>query len=167
MPTTIFMPSRKVESGENCQVVRKKHKIEAPLHSILFQWYIIDVLVFGQLAARLDGRKIDVFRKERGGKSTMWKWTFCQIKDGEILRPLCQNILIPSNFVVTVDYTPFCHHIRLFCAFWGKLNFTKKLKTRFFPHETRFLGHFAQILHFMMDFREKIVWGDPFHAIFC
>ena len=37
-------------------------------HSI--QCYIIDVLVFGQLAARLDGRKIDVFRKERG-KSTM------------------------------------------------------------------------------------------------
>ena len=32
-------------------------------HSI--QCYIIDVLVFGQLAARLDGRKIDVFREER------------------------------------------------------------------------------------------------------
>ena len=53
-----------------------------------------------------------------------------------------------------------CSHLlrqAFFCAFWGKLYFTKKLKTRFspletrfFPHETRFFGHFVQILHFLM-----------------
>merc|ERR1712136_89549 len=52
----------------------------------------------------------------------------------------------------------YCHKVkpslfRLFCAFLGKLDITKKLKTRFFPlkldffsHETQFFNHFAQIL---------------------
>ena len=62
-----------------------------------------------------------------------------------------------DDFCLFKDLTGF------FCAFWGKLDFNKKLLTRFFPlklnffpHETRFFGHFAQILHFLMDFREKI-----------
>ena len=41
----------------------------------------------------------------------------------------------------------------------------KSLKLDFFPHATQFFGHFAQILHFLMDFREKFEWGDPFYAI--
>ena len=48
--------------------------------------------------------------------------------------------------------------------FEGNLIFS--LETQFFPHETQFFGHFAQILHFLMDFREKFEWGDPSYAIF-
>ena len=40
------------------------------------------------------------------------------------------------------------------------------MKLDFFPHETQFFGHFVLILHFLIDFREKIEWGDPFYAIF-
>ena len=53
-----------------------------------------------------------------------------------------------------------------FVRFEGNSILPKSLKLHFFPHETRFFGHFAQILHFMVDLREKIEWGDPFYAIF-
>ena len=49
--------------------------------------------------------------------------------------------------------------------FEGNSILPKSLKLDF-PHETRFFGHFAQILDFMMDFRGKFEWGDPFYAIF-
>ena len=53
---------------------------------------------------------------------------------------------------------------RLLCAFWGKLDLTKKLirnsifplKLDFFSPWNSIFGHFAQILHFLMDSREKI-----------
>jgi len=56
--------------------------------------------------------------------------------------------------------------------FEGNSILPKNLKLDFFPLKLdfspikRFFGHFAQTLHFMMDFRGKFEWGDPFYAIF-
>ena len=53
-----------------------------------------------------------------------------------------------------------------FERFEGNSILPKSLKLDFFPLETGFFGHFAQILHFIMDFRGKFEWGEPFYAIF-
>ena len=50
------------------------------------------------------------------------------------------------------------YDVRLFCV--------RSEGNSIFPQETDFFGYFVQILHFMMDFREKIESGDPIYAIF-
>jgi len=57
-----------------------------------------------------------------------------------------------------------------FCAFWGKLDFTKKLKTRFFPLKLDFFPPWNSIFRpFYANFifhDGKFEWGDPFYATF-
>ena len=60
-------------------------------------------------------------------KSIAYMWVSSQLLSPRLKR------IIPGFLKRHVKWCWLDTHHRLFCAFWGKLDFTKKLKTRFFP----------------------------------
>ena len=107
-------------------------------------------------------------QQQRNGSHTFVSYPFFFLLYAFDQRPLFGHHGVLIKTVEMLHETKKCNHpIKVnqknlsrimpgfFRTFCGKLDFTQKLKIRFFPHKTQFFGHFAQILHFTLDFREK------------